>query len=92
MHMPVSIVIHSRSFTSKLLGVRVASLNQSIMLQLTVKFGGVHRIWMSYLNPIFWSVYGLIISQVDNLNTGCTLITGQVVPVYDAVLIIFGYQ
>ncbi len=47
---------------------------------------------MSYMNPIFWSVYGLIISQVDNLDTGCTLITGQVVPVYDAVLIIFGYQ
>ncbi|DBA99141.1 TPA: hypothetical protein ACH3X3_011764 [Trebouxia sp. C0006] len=49
-------------------------------------------IWMSYLNPIFWSVYGLIISQVDNLDTGCTLITGEVVPVYDAVLINFGYQ
>lgn len=47
---------------------------------------------MSYLNPIFWTVYGLIISQVDNLDAGCTLITGQVVPIYDAVLVIFGYQ
>ncbi|KAL3140482.1 hypothetical protein ABBQ38_004739 [Trebouxia sp. C0009 RCD-2024] len=49
-------------------------------------------IWMSYLNPIFWSVYGLIISQVGNLSVGCTLISGEVVPVYDAVLIIFGYH
>ena len=50
------------------------------------------RIWMSYVNPIFWSVYGLIISQVDNLDTACTLISGEVVPVYEAALIIFGYQ
>ncbi len=47
---------------------------------------------MSYMNPIFWSVYGLIISQVDNLDTACSLISGEVVPVYEAVLIIFGYQ
>lgn len=47
---------------------------------------------MSYLNPIFWSVYGLIISQVGNLSVGCTLVSGEVVPVYDAVLIVFGYQ
>ena len=51
-----------------------------------------HRIWMSYMNPIFWSVYGLIISQVDTLDTACMLISGDVVPVYEAVLIIFGYQ
>ena len=50
------------------------------------------RIWMSYLNPIFWSVYGLIISQVGNLSVGCTLVSGEVVPVYDAVLMVFGYQ
>ena len=47
---------------------------------------------MSCMNSIFWSVYGLIISQVDNLNTACTLTSGEVVPVYEAVLIIFGYQ
>ena len=50
------------------------------------------RIWMSYLNPIFWSVYGLIISQVGNLSVGCTLVSGDVVPVYEAVLLVFGYQ
>ncbi|DBA66686.1 TPA: hypothetical protein ACH3X2_002151 [Trebouxia sp. C0005] len=49
-------------------------------------------IWMSYLNPIFWSVYGLIISQVGNLSVGCTLVSGDLVPVYDAVLLVFGYQ
>ena len=47
---------------------------------------------MSYLNPVFWSVYGLIISQVGNLSVECTLISGDVKPVYEAVLIIFGYQ
>ena len=45
-----------------------------------------------YMNPIFWSVYGLIISQVDNLDTACSLIRGEAVPVYEAVLIIIGYQ
>ena len=53
---------------------------------------GYCRIWMSYLNPIFWSVYGLIISQVGNLSVGCTLVSGDLVPVYDAVLLVFGYQ
>ncbi|KAL0018676.1 hypothetical protein WJX77_002041 [Trebouxia sp. C0004] len=49
-------------------------------------------IWMSYLNPVYWSVYGLIISQVGNLSVGCALVSGDVVPVYDAVLIVFGYH
>ena len=59
---------------------------------MVAKCDAVCRVWVPYLNPIFWTVYGLIISQVDNLTTGCTLINGEVVPVYDAVLILFGYQ
>lgn len=50
------------------------------------------RIWFSYINPIFWTVYGLIMSQVDNLETLCALETGESQPVYTAVLTIFGYQ
>ena len=50
------------------------------------------RIWFSYINPIFWTVYGLIITQVGNLDTPCTLADGTVQPVYEAVLTIFGYQ
>lgn len=50
------------------------------------------RIWFSYINPIFWTVYGLIITQVGNLDTPCTLADGTVQPVYQAVLTIFGYQ
>ena len=49
-------------------------------------------IWFSYINPIFWTVYGLIISQVDNLSSGVTLATGEVQPVYEAVLTLFGYH
>ena len=52
----------------------------------------VCRIWFSYINPIYWTVYGLIISQVDNLDTLCVLANGQAQPVYEAVLTIFGYQ
>jgi len=50
------------------------------------------RIWFSYINPIFWTVYGLIMSQVDNLETLCALQTGEDQPVYEAVLTLFGYQ
>jgi hypothetical protein len=50
------------------------------------------RIWFSYINPIFWTVYGLIMSQVDNLETMCALQTGEDQPVYEAVLTLFGYQ
>ncbi|DBA79271.1 TPA: hypothetical protein ACH3X2_007820 [Trebouxia sp. C0005] len=49
-------------------------------------------IWFSYINPIFWTVYGLIMSQVDNLETLCALQTGQEQPVYEAVLTLFGYH
>ena len=90
--MPVSIVVGVQSQQLIDQQATAAALRLSTFQQLTVKVVAVHRIWMSYLNPIFWSVYGLIISQVDNLDTGCTLITGEVVPVYDAVLINFGYQ
>lgn len=51
-----------------------------------------YRIWVSYLNPIFWTVYGLIESQVYNLSTTITLNSGEAVPAYEAVLQIFGYQ
>ncbi|KAL3160198.1 hypothetical protein ABBQ32_010959 [Trebouxia sp. C0010 RCD-2024] len=49
-------------------------------------------IWVSYLNPIFWTVYGLIESQVYNLSTTITLNSGEAVPAYEAVLQIFGYH
>lgn len=50
------------------------------------------RIWFSWINPIFWTVYGLIMSQIDNLTTPVTLQDGSVVTPYDAALITFGYQ
>lgn len=50
------------------------------------------RVWLPYLNPIFWTVYGLIESQVDNLSALVTLTTQQQVPVYEAVDLLFGYQ
>ena len=50
------------------------------------------RIWFSYINPIFWTVYGLIITQVGNLDTPCLLANGETQPAYQAVLTIFGYQ
>lgn len=50
------------------------------------------RIWVSYLNPIFWTVYGLIESQVDNLDVLVTLNSGVSQPAYEAVETIFGYQ
>ena len=50
------------------------------------------RIWLSYLNPIFWTVYGLIESQVDNLSSLVLLNDQRSVPVYEAVEILFGYQ
>ena len=52
----------------------------------------VRRVWIPYLNPIFWTVYGLIESQVDNLDALVTLTTQQQVPVYEAVEVLFGYQ
>ena len=51
-----------------------------------------YRIWVSYLNPIFWTVYGLIESQVDNLDVEVQLNSGVSVPAYQAVEMIFGYQ
>lgn len=48
--------------------------------------------WLPYLNPIFWTVYGLIESQVDNLDALVTLTSQQQVPVYEAVEMLFGYQ
>lgn len=51
-----------------------------------------YRIWVSYLNPIFWTVYGLIESQVDNLDVLVQLNSGVSVPAYQAVEMIFGYQ
>ena len=50
------------------------------------------RVWVSYLNPIFWTVYGLIESQVDNLSSLVTMNSGEMVPAYEAVEDIFGYQ
>ena len=50
------------------------------------------RVWIPYLNPIFWTVYGLIESQVDNLDTLVMLTTRQQVPAYQAVEMLFGYQ
>ena len=50
------------------------------------------RVWLPYLNPIFWTVYGLIESQVDNLSSLVTLTRPQQVPVYEAVELLFGYQ
>jgi len=50
------------------------------------------RVWLPYLNPIFWTVYGLIESQVDNLDALVTLTNQQQVPVYEAVEMLFGYQ
>ena len=50
------------------------------------------RVWIPYLNPIFWTVYGLIESQVDNLDALVTLTNQQQVPVYQAVEMLFGYQ
>ena len=47
---------------------------------------------MSYLNPIFWTVYGLIESQVDNLDSLVLLSNNESVPAYEAVLALFGYQ
>ncbi|KAL0051690.1 hypothetical protein WJX82_000289 [Trebouxia sp. C0006] len=49
-------------------------------------------IWVSYLNPIFWTVYGLIESQVDNLDVLVTLNSGVSQPAYEAVETIFGYH
>eukprot|EP00891_Asterochloris_glomerata_P005171 jgi/Astpho2/5171/Aster-04755 len=49
-------------------------------------------IWFSWINPIFWTVYGLIMSQIDNLTTPVTLQDGSVVTPYDAALITFGYH
>jgi len=37
-------------------------------------------------------VYGLIESQVDNLDALVTLTNQQQVPVYEAVEMLFGYQ
>lgn len=37
-------------------------------------------------------MYGLIISQVGNLDVGCMLASGEVQPVYTAVLTLFGYH
>lgn len=51
-----------------------------------------YRVWLSYLNPIFWTVYGLIESQVDNLDSLVALNNGESVPAFEAVEIIFGYQ
>jgi hypothetical protein len=50
------------------------------------------RVWVSYLNPIFWTVYGLIESQVDNLDVMVMLNSGVSQPAYEAVETIFGYQ
>ncbi|KAL0021570.1 hypothetical protein WJX77_010078 [Trebouxia sp. C0004] len=49
-------------------------------------------VWLPYLNPIFWTVYGLIESQVDNLDVLVTLTNQQQVPVYEAVEMLFGYH
>ena len=54
--------------------------------------GASCRVWLPYLNPIFWTVYGLIESQVDNLDALVTLTNQQQVPVYEAVEMLFGYQ
>ena len=51
---------------------------------------GACRIWFSCINPIFRTVYGLIMIQVGNLR--CMLATRDQLPLYDAVLGIFGYQ
>ena len=55
-------------------------------------FISVYRIWVSYLNPIFWTVYGLIESQVDNLSSLVAMNNNTSVPAYEAVEILFGYQ
>ena len=76
----------------------LSSKNSSLQSTLTIVYIQIHgyfhdcRIWFSYINPIFWTVYGLIISQVGNLSIGCTLSSGEVQPVYTAVLTLFGYH
>ena len=57
-----------------------------------LEYGCNCRVWVPYLNPIFWTVYGLIESQVDNLDALVTLTNQQQVPVYQAVEMLFGYQ
>ena len=64
----------------------------AIRLRLDFLPGVSYRIWVSYLNPIFWTVYGLIESQVDNLDVLVQLNSGVSVPAYQAVEEIFGYQ
>lgn len=50
------------------------------------------RVWVTYLNPIFWTVYGLIESQVANLDALVTLTEQQQVPANEAVRVLFGYK
>ncbi|KAL3141609.1 hypothetical protein ABBQ32_004850 [Trebouxia sp. C0010 RCD-2024] len=81
--------------------LKIAAVCTSYMVSLFHLFAGFVMtqpsmpgwwVWVTYLNPIFWTVYGLIESQVANLDALVTLTDQQQVPVYAAVEMLFGYQ